>query len=399
MKGSGLKRRTVFRMLAVSLSVALVWIGLELLAAFHWINWRTLFDRVAGLGEVNHQYKTGFLMDAELEFRRPPQARWSGLAAGDIELEWSVPPAQPRLLTFAYDRRGYRNSTDLDQASVVLLGDSFVEGWFVNEPETVAKLLETELKRPVANLGVAGYGTKQELLVLQREGLRLRPTLIAWFFFEGNDLYEDFRFERTLRSLAMDQAADFIPGQPVIQERSWPERSWTGNLLRLLRAWSHPYFPNQAPYFGQLSGPGLGRTPIYFAPYASVPWSDWHAERWRQTQICLADGARYCREKGVRLLVCYVPTKFRVCRPFVEIAAQSPCAKWTLWTLPEEFAAFCIAAGIPCLDLTGPLRESVRTGGMPYPPQDSHWGPEGHRLVARVLRDEIRRRGWLPDAP
>ena len=45
--------------------------------------------------------------------------------------------------------------------------------------------------RPVANLGVAGYGTLQELKVLEKYALPLEPRLVAWFFFEGNDLDDD----------------------------------------------------------------------------------------------------------------------------------------------------------------------------------------------------------------
>lgn len=393
------KRRTAFRLLAASLACAMVWIGLELLAALHWINWRVLFDQWAGMGVINHQYKIGFLTDRELEFRRPPNARWTGLAAGDIEAEWSVPPANPPALTFAYDQWGYRNPPSLVRAEVALLGDSFVEGWYLNESETAARILESELSRPVANLGVAGYGTMQEFVVLQQESPRLRPSVVVWFFFEGNDLTDDFRFQRTLQSIASNQAGSYLPGQPVIQTQSWPQRSWTGNILRLLRIWSHSQAARGAPYFGQLNVPGCGRQQIWFAPYGSIPWSDWYAHRWLQSQVTLQKGAQYCRESGIHLLLCYVPIKFRVYRPFMEFSPDSPCSKWALWDLPADFAAFCDAAQISYLDLTEPLRESVRAGGFPYPPNDSHWGAEGHRLVARLLRDEIRRRGWLPVGP
>ena len=59
--------------------------------------------------------------------------------------------------------------------------------------------------------------------------------------------------------------------------------------------------------------------------------------------------------------------------------------RWALWPLPALFAQFCRAEGLACLDLAGPLSDLVRAGGMPHAPTDSHWSPEGHRLVAQQL--------------
>jgi hypothetical protein len=84
-----------------------------------------------------------------------------------------------------------------------------------------------------------------------------------------------------------------------------------------------------------------------------------------------------------------VPDKFRVYRPFVEFPPDSPCRQWATWPLPADCAEFCRTAQISFLDLTGPLQESLRQGDMPYAPADSHWGPEGHKLVAGLLRDKL----------
>jgi hypothetical protein len=266
-----------------------------------------------------------------------------------------------------------------------------VDGWYVTDQETTASVLQAELAKPVANLGVAGYGTMHELVVLKREAPRLRPSVVVWFFFEGNDLYDDWRYERTLKSLASTNARSYAPGQPTTRAHTWRQRSLAGNFLRLLRAWSDPLIPNRVPYFGWLTTPSTERQTIAFADCAAVPWSPWLADRWRQTQAAFEEGARFCRQQGIHLILCYVPDKFRVYRPFVEFRPDSPCQQWAPWPLPADFAEFCRAAQIQFLDLTGPLQESVRQGGMPYAPADSHWGAEGHKLVARTLHDQLNR--------
>jgi hypothetical protein len=387
----GAERRSWFRCLTVNLAVAIAWLGLELPAALNLINWGVLLDRLIAPQPINHQYRTAFVLDRELAYRRPPHVHWSGPAATDLETDWLVRPGSFRDLTFTYDARGYRNSTNRERAEVALLGDSSVDGWYVTDRETAASVLEAELGKPVANLGVAGYGPMQELIVLKREVPRLRPSVVAWFFFEGNDFYDDWACERTLKSLAAGTVKSYGPGQPVARAHPWRQRALGGNFLRLLRAWSDPLVPNRVPYFGWLTLSSTNRQAIAFANYASVPWSPWLAERWGQTKVALEEGARFCRQQGIRLILCYVPDKFRVYRPFVEFPPDSPCRQWAPWPLPADFAEFCRAAQIPFLDLTEALQESVRRGGMPYPPADSHWGPEGHKFVARPLHDQLNR--------
>ena len=47
-----------------------------------------------------------------------------------------------------------------------------------------------------------------------------------------------------------------------------------------------------------------------------------------------------------------------------------------------------------CLDLTGPLEQSVRERRMPFAPTDTHWNPDGHAVAAAKLARLIRERGW-----
>jgi hypothetical protein len=68
----------------------------------------------------------------------------------------------------------------------------------VSDEHVVSRWLERRLGQPVANLGVAGYGTAQELIVLKTEAMLLEPQVVIWFFFEGNDLYNDEEFENAL---------------------------------------------------------------------------------------------------------------------------------------------------------------------------------------------------------
>ncbi len=181
--------------------------------------------------------------------------------------------------------------------------------------------------------------------------------------------------------------------------QGWRQGSFTHNVLRRLRRLSNPVLPNNYPYFGQLTMPGKDEQTVYFAAYASKPWSDFEAGRWKKTRDTLAQVAEYSKAQGLHVLFTFIPIKFRVYQSFVKFDPESPCREWSVWPIAELFSEFCQSAGVPCLNLTEFFQEAVHSGGMPYSPVDSHWSPQGHALVADLLASELAKHGWLSDTP
>jgi hypothetical protein len=70
---------------------------------------------------------------------------------------------------------------------VVVLGDSIAFGLEVGDAETFAALLERPREREVLNLAVQGWGTDQQALRLEREGLALRPDVVVLALCVAND--------------------------------------------------------------------------------------------------------------------------------------------------------------------------------------------------------------------
>jgi hypothetical protein len=374
-------RQALLRGTALTIGLLMALSLLELAAAARLAHWELFFHWVRN--EEQH-----YVADPELGFRHSPSVRQSGRLRSDIERAWGLPASKPDRITTTYDRSGYRNATELDRADIVLIGDSYVEGGFVSDHQVVSSLLQAGLGRPVANLGVAGYGTAQELVVLNRDAMPLRPRVVIWFFFEGNDLYNDELFESVMR------ASRELGATPWTDRHGWWRRSFVRNAHAQLRLMLYLLVPRYCPHFGTVgAGPHRGQK-VLFAPEAAVPWTKFERDRWDRAQHTLREAARATRERGVNLLLVYVPIKFRVYRDFIELPAGE-LRDWTLWPLPDLFAQFCRTEGLACLDLTGPFRDSVRTGGMPHAPTDSHWSAEGHRLVARTLEELLASLGWL----
>jgi len=95
------------------------------------------------------------------------------------------------------NRLGYRGrevtrAREAGRPRVVMLGDSITFGYGVRDDETFSAVMET-LAPPleVVNLGVQGYGTDQELLKLEREGLAYAPDVVVLNVCLANDLLDN----------------------------------------------------------------------------------------------------------------------------------------------------------------------------------------------------------------
>jgi hypothetical protein len=88
---------------------------------------------------------------------------------------------------------GFRDDeASVNGAEVLLLGDSFCFGWGVEEPQSCAAVFEASSGIQTLNMGISGYSTLQEFLLLQEYGKKhpLRGKT-AFFLFYANDLQDN----------------------------------------------------------------------------------------------------------------------------------------------------------------------------------------------------------------
>ena len=382
------RRRTVFRAMAFTVSALAGLVVLEAPAVVGTIDYSRI--RGALTGRWNGP-EDDFVLDHELSFRRPPHARWSGWPRSNMAQVFNLPLRSTYRQTFSTDGRGFRNPTDLNHADVALVGDSYVEGAYVSDEETAAVRLHEVTGQAVVNLGVSGYGTLQELKILEKYAVPLGPHLVAWFFFEGNDFDDDQQYEN---AMAYERG---VPAPPAIESRAlkWREfvnRSLTVNAFMQLREVLDPIVPNAVDSIGWFRDRDGNSHRFYFYDfYATRELGDYERERFEATKAALRKGSEICRAHGVRLVVFYVPIKFRVYGDLCTFPPGSPCARWHPWDLETQFATFCREAGLEFVSVTDAMRRAAIAGEVVYAPEDSHWSAAGHRLVARLIHDLDRR--------
>ena len=119
-----------------------------------------------------------------------PSERQPLLPLGGISNVKSVFCGEGRpFVTYQSDRHGFFNPAPAFNAkpNVMLLGDSYVQGYCVGPMDGIAPRLRERFPGTL-NFGMSGNGPLLLLATLREYGPALEPEFVVWSFFAGNDL-------------------------------------------------------------------------------------------------------------------------------------------------------------------------------------------------------------------
>lgn len=71
------------------------------------------------------------------------------------------------------------------------MGDSFVEGWGVQQESRFSNILESKTGVEFLNFGISGVGMTQEYLIYKRKAMSYDHDAILWLLFPMNDISDD----------------------------------------------------------------------------------------------------------------------------------------------------------------------------------------------------------------
>ena len=320
-------------------------------------------------------------------------------------------------VVYATNSRGLRGP-EIDVARVperervIVLGDSLVWGFGVAEGETLCDVIAS--LRPevdVLNFGVAGFGTGQELMLLEAEGLAYRPDRVILVFTLANDVEDSFYpdsaesypaniFHLVDGALQVDRFAlspwarlglwlrhnSYVvafAAHSRIREGAASSSIGESNLRRL-RATDFEGTSFSVYFSGRdyLDHPGLeerhqARRGGLLAPSVL---SHYKVEL---VKALILEMARMTSEAGAELSV--------VLAPFRSQLAPDPVLRANPLTV--ELSRFLEAEGIAHLDLlpllldSGASAERIFIDGM-------HFSAEGNRMVGRKIAE-----AWIPVGP
>jgi hypothetical protein len=303
------------------------------------------------------------------------QAPYQGNLGGAV----CTPPDASKQVLVHYDRHGFRNSVDLEKADIVVIGDSYIEGYLTPDSKVATTLLSQLQDKTVANLGHSGYGPQQELVVLKRYGLPLHPRTVIWAFFEGNDFSDAERYEEKVARV----------GSPFLQDL-WYRSMTRAVLARMLKpakkCTPHPEIEQFRAHF--MDEHHVAQ-PVFFAPSEIQPISE---SRLRKVLLPIAEAAALCREQNIGFVVAFIPEKYRVYHDLSNVTLGSEAIRsWRVSNVPSELAKRLtqLDLGIQYVDLTSALKAASRRGIVTYLPDDTHWTDAGNRIVAEALHQSL----------
>lgn len=175
----------------------------------------------------------------------------------DAELGWALIPNKVHSADVRINSIGLRD-IELGPAgkpTVAFVGDSFVFGLGVKAEQRFTNLLRQEMPDVrVVNVGVAGYGTDQELLLLKRLWPKITPRVVVLIVCVDNDHEDNSRNARHGRSFKpyLVKAGDGwrFEGLPVPRGPRWYyEHDWLVGHVAVVRAALYLYMLVRHPSF------------------------------------------------------------------------------------------------------------------------------------------------------
>jgi hypothetical protein len=236
-----------------------------------------------------------------------------------------------RRVFFKNNAEGFRDSphSSKEKTRIAFLGDSFVWGYDVQQEERFTEQLQQLMPaQEILNLGISGYGTDQEYLLLRRFFDPYAPDVVVLVVLPANDREDNstnLRYEGYYKPyFVMNDGRLQAKGIPVPRSPNYYRLQWP-LLFR-----SHFFSAGLGLYFRTIQ------------PEIHNP---------DPTLSLLAAMRDFLQSRGARFMIGLIDGD-------------------------PEIEAFCRAAKIDCLNLENSFRDPANGG---------HWTAPGHSAVCRVL--------------
>lgn len=300
---------------------------------------------------------------------------------------------ESKFSTNSYGFRDVDHSLLKDKGTqrIVVIGDSFAWGFGVNNGEIFTDYLEAGLNdTEVINLGVTGYGLRQETAIFKRLGLKFEPDILL-LAFVSNDIYRaskntaDGSFVEVPQSLAIRQDDSLIRKVKKTLSRNSAFYSLFQDatnqnkfLVDLLVSLGVKEPPGGFLELDSNLMPALKIYPIQLK------------KSWREAKQELLKLETISKEHGVRFVIALVPSLQSVnSKSFKQSIAYTEYYKSDFdldqpYRMLEEFGQ---KHGIEIINPLAAFRRTAATGVDLYLRRDMHFSRDGHKLFAKMIQE------------
>ncbi len=328
-------------------------------------------------------YREPLIPIGEIFFRRPGPCLWKGkvLLTGLKTNGFSDKAYNDeKEECITYDKYGFRNSEDLNDWDIVVVGDSFVELGYLPHEELFTAKIEKLLGVKVKNLGVSYTGLLSYIFYVKEYGKSPATKHAIMVFFEGNDI------ENLLREKQQLQLFKETGQRPY---RNFDKQtSFLKAVYRLSRSFPRKKRMAQNAYFSH----GDTNIPI------SVEYTPPTQSQLSPTERELLDSTFFEWSKTVKGLemmpwIVYMPCKQRVFYKHIKFVkgADNRLINWRPTDLPDFIKHLSQKNDIGFIDLTPALVKETQNRNLTYNTiWDTHLNRRGSTIVAEVIAKKIK---------
>jgi len=343
----------------------------------------------------------------------------------DDVLGWSLRPgatgtftaegrAEVRVNAAGFRDRDHAREKPAGVYRIAVLGDSYSEAMQVPLEQAYWAQLPARLaacgfaggrRIEALNFGVSGFGTAQQLVLLERVALAYRPDLVLLQFTNGNDVRNNsfaLEEEKQRPFFTVDARGRLRADNAFAYAEAHVRRS--GLPARLLRVASDHFRVVQLAR-AALRGPVLAsahaaagggaeaglETAVLAEPRGAL-WQD----AWRVTEALIARVREVAAAGGADFLLVTVPYAVQV-HPdrAVREAMQAKLGVADLFYPDRRLAAFAERHRIPALTLAPRMLEIAQARGAALhgfanaKPGFGHWNEQGHAAAAALIAEKL----------
>jgi len=380
-----MRRRRVFALAALLLSLGLVALGGEIIL------------RILGWGPPY------FVFDPQIGYVIRPN--------GSFQIPASNEGGTRLLISNSHGLRDVEHAYDKAAGvrRVLILGDSFCEAQQVNLEDTFFRILQHELdsaakpeRFELINAGVSGYGTDRALLFYRHEGRKYAPDDV-FLFFVFNDVRNNDRAMQLRMYGDRNEPYFVLNDQSQLELRNFPARQsvWAAakGVVRQ-HVYLYPFvwdLVQQARLSRRAVEPGTG-IPFDYTLYQDPLDAEWE-RAWAVTGALLRELRAETARDGARLVVVAVTNDLQLHADHRErMFAEYPAMREVRWDWAQShrrLGEICAHESIAWIDLLPPfLAAAEREPARHLHSFGGHWTAAGHRLAAEVLLEYLE-----PQAP
>ena len=316
-------------------------------------------------------------------FRRAGSQEWRGqVIAQDMKRRGldSSAYADEQPVHAIYDEEGFRNVPKLNEWTIAISGDSFVELGYLPQESLYTSIVSRKLNVPVKNLGVAGTGTYTQVAYLKAMGecASVRHWVIVYF--EGNDLRNTANELARLEKYRAGQGRDHRKISDTLERQP--------SLLKAIMAMvkRRRSLDRQLPSATQIARTRFGDkelpTTISYTPPNE---SELKPHERRALLDSIASFAAAAQQRNIQPWLVYMPCKFRALYPHLRLVEDAPQRyhDWKPSDLNQYVERLCNENGIRFIDATPQLSAPGKiTYNLIW---DSHLSAIGSQATAEAI--------------